>query len=74
MTGTPPNTIACSFCGKGQDGARKLFEGMGVDWNSNVFGGHICSACIALFMNLMANADREEFDRMVAEARAFKFP
>ena len=64
----------CRFCGSVHDDARKVFCGTGVDGNGRIFESGICSVCIGLVMSLVAYDDRETFEKMVEEARAFRFP
>jgi hypothetical protein len=74
MTDAPKETLICDHCGKPSDEVKKFFVGQHVNQNLGVVRGKICSECIGFCMSLLAQGDREEFERLVEEARAFKFP
>jgi hypothetical protein len=64
----------CGFCGKLSDEVRRFYKSISVDFDSRVFHGAICSDCVRIFMFTTAHEDREKFERLVDEVRAYKPP
>lgn len=60
----PKQIPECGFCGKAHNEVGRLIVG----------GGRyaICDECILLTISIMAWDNREAFEKMVAEARAWK--
>ena len=62
---------ACGFCGRGQGEARRFIKMRSVNPSARVFEGTICDDCVRAFILHMAHDYRDEFERLIEEARAF---
>jgi ClpX C4-type zinc finger len=71
MTG-PSTPSRCSFCGKLKSEVRKLMIGVVMTRDGQSVQNNICDECLGVQMTVVAFLDRDLFDRLVQNARAYK--
>ena len=64
--------LCCDFCGKSQGEVKRLIAGAGVSRQGRSGRANICDECISICMVVMAQTDREWFEKQVDQARDFK--
>jgi hypothetical protein len=62
----------CSFCGKRKSEVRKLMIGVVMTRDGESVQNSICDECLGVQMTVVAFLDRDLFDKLVQNARAYK--
>jgi uncharacterized protein (DUF169 family) len=62
----------CSFCGKAKADVRKMMIGLVMTRSGRKIHNGICDECLGVQMTVVAFLDRDLFEQLVRDARAYK--